>query len=93
MRLYHSFTETDAKGNVRENGHVKSAKETKVGPSSRDRLPERGIFFMGTEQLDRTVDGFPTKRDAIKWTIFVAIVASGAGFGVLNFQHQFSSEQ
>ena len=35
---------------------------------------------MSTDQLDRIVDGFPTNRAAIKWTILVTIVAAGAGY-------------
>lgn len=41
---------------------------------------------MGTDQLDRIVDGFPTKRAAIKWTIFVAIVAASTGYSAAYFQ-------
>jgi hypothetical protein len=41
---------------------------------------------MGTDQLDRIVDGFPTKRAAIKWTILVAIVAASTGYSAAYFQ-------
>jgi hypothetical protein len=36
---------------------------------------------MGADQFDRIVDGFPTSRAAIKWSLLVAALSMGAGYG------------
>ncbi|PPQ16350.1 hypothetical protein CV770_26770 [Bradyrhizobium sp. AC87j1] len=40
-----------------------------------------------SEQIERVVEGFPTTRGGLKWTLFVATVAAGIGFGVASFYH------